>query len=714
VLFLDDLHWSDWSTAELIDRLARRTDPARILIVGTYRPDDLIFRQHPLLRIQHELRVHHLCEEIQVPRFSDPEIAEYLSDRGIDKHLQRATSQLRKWTGGNPLFLDVVFDHLVAQGCVTSAEGVCDLQDPMATPPSMPSTLHDIVDDRIQRLSADERRLLEAASVAGQTFSAAVVAAATGLEVDRVERAFDALARRHQFVARLDSAESSSAEEAATYAFLHSLYANVLYNGLSPNSRVVLHRAIAAHLDQASATGGEGTAAELAMHWERARDFQRAVSCYEAAAATALSRSADHEAHRCAIKALEHLDKIPQGSDRDRKELHIRLKICAALSGMLTMSDSRVESAYGEALKVSERIRDDAELVPALLGISRFDVTRGNVAASFESASRALSIARDTSDPVLLIAALHHLAVSSVISGRFAVADEHLDEALRAFDARISTSSLLATAGFGPVVAAITARSSVTWMLGRPDVALRLARDAVARAEQLAHPLTLAFAKAWTAWTVEWCGMASRELAESALAMANQLDLPDAGFFAEGVLGWIRVRSSDATGIDLIRNALAFQARVGFQAWTPLMLAWLAEGLLRCGQAEAAIDAVADGLAVSDKTGAHYNDAELHGLWAEAAAHIAQHGAATAAGRDRFAAESEEHLDQSLAIATSQGALSFELRAAMRRVRLSTDSAAREPALVELANVYARFSEGFTTRDLVEARALLDSRGGGA
>jgi len=713
VLFFDDLHWSDWSTAELIDRIGRRTDPARILVIGTYRPDDLVFRRHPLLRIQHELRVHQRCEEIQVPRFAEAEIAEYLRDRGVDKHLPRATSQLRKWTGGNPLFLDAVFDHLVAQGCVTPAEGVCDLQDPMATPPSMPATLHDIIDDQIQRLTADERQLLEAASVAGPAFSAAAVAAALAIAVADVERVFDSLARRHQFVSRSGIVETGGTLPAASYTFLHSLYADVLYDGLSPNARALLHRAIAAHLEGASAAGREGTAAELAMHWERARDFERAVTCYEAAAATALSRSANHEAYRCAIKGLEQLNKLPSGSDRDRRELRIRLNICAALSAMSTMSDPQVQKAYSEAFQVSERIRDEAGLVPALLGISRFEVTRGNVAASRESAGRALAIARRSSDPVLLIAALQNQATTHSIAGDFVEADRCGDEALHAHETAFGPA-LIATASFGAIAAAMTVRSGSALRLGYPDLALRLARSAVARAEQLAHPLTLAFAKAWTAWTVESCGArASRELAESALTMASQLELPMAGFFAEGVLGWIRVRSSDATGIDLIRNALAFQAHVGIQAWVPLMQGWLAEGLLQCDQAEAAIAAAADGLALSDTTGAHYNDSELHGLWAEAAAHIGQHGVARAAERDRFATACEEHLDQSSSIARSQAALSFELRAAVRRVLTSIDPAAREPALVELSNVYARFSEGFTTRDLVEARALLDSRGGG-
>ncbi|MBW8866300.1 MAG: AAA family ATPase [Acidobacteria bacterium] len=708
VLFFDDLHWSDWSTAELIDRIARRNDSARILVIGTYRPDDLAFRQHPLLRIQHELRVHQRCEEIQVPRFAEPEIAEYLRDRGIDKHVQRATSQLRKWTGGNPLFLNIVFDHLVAQGCVTPAEGVCDLQDPMATPPSMPSTLYDIVDDRIQRLTAAERRLLEAASIVGPAFSAAVVAAAVATDVEHAERVFDSLARRHQFVARTGVAESAGQPPAATYAFLHSLYATVLYDGLSPHARVVLHRAIAAWLEQAATAGREGVAAELAMHCERAHDFERAVTYYEAAAATALSRSAYHEAHRCAVKALEHLTRTPAAPDRDKRELNVRLKICAALSGMSTMADPRVITAFRDALSLSERMRDEAELIPVLLGIVRFDLTRGNVALSLETANRAVAIARKAGEPVQLIASLQHAATSYSISGDYAAAIEQLDEALSVNAGDSSGSDLIATAGFGPLSAAMTVRSGMSWCVGLPDTAIRFAYAAIARAQQLAHPQTIAFVKAWLVWTLEFCGVAEgRVFAESALATATQLELPMVAFFAEGVLGWIRARSSDASGIDLIRNALTFQAGAGIRVWVPLMQAWLAEGLLIAGDADGAIAAAADGLATSAATGAHWYDSELHGLAAEGAALAMQR--ASEAERPRLAARFDTHIRQSTAIAQAQRARSFELRAAMRRVRAAEIGAAVDSAREELSRVYGSFSEGFDTPDLIAARALIAS-----
>ena len=194
------------------------------------------------------------------------------------------------------------------------------------------------------------------------------------------------------------------------------------------------------------------------------------------------------------------------------------------------------------------------------------------------------------------ISSRQHAATGHNISGAFAAAMDGVDEALSVDTGRSSGADLIAAAGFEPLSAAMTVRSGASWCVGLPDTAIRFAYAAIARAEQLAHPQTLGFVKAWVPWTLESCGVAEgRALAESALATAAQQEFPMVAFFAEGVLGWIRVRSSDATGIELIRNALTFQSRAGIRVWVPLMQAWLADALLIAGDAEGAMAAAADG-----------------------------------------------------------------------------------------------------------------------
>jgi len=706
IIFLDDLHWSDWSTAELIERLARRADAARILVIGTYRPDELIYKDHPLLRIQHELHVHRLCDHIDMPRFAEAEVASFLATYGNWNDLPGVARQLHHWTEGNPLFLGVVVDHLINVGRIAVQGSTYQLEgnlDPTGT--SIPPTLHDIVKDRIRRLTSTERRLLEAASVAGPLFTAALLAAAVDGEIGECERVLESLADRQQLIRR-QSPDQLSPLVGSAYAFLHSLYETVLYQSLSPSTRGRLHGAIGDWLERASGAYPDAIAAELAMHFERAGDFTRAVAHYQRGALTALNRSADHEAHRCAVRALEHLKHLPPGADRDRLELGIRITICAAVSGGSTMNDPRVQNAYAEALHMSERIADHASLVPALLGIQRFEFTRGNLETGRHVADRALAIARTTHDGSLLAQALQHLATVEFAAGLLEDAHRHAGEAIDAFGHAPPTADVLATSGFGPLVAAMTVRSWTAWHLGYPDEALRVAHAAIARAEQLQHPQTLAFAKAWLAVTLELCGEPeSLAWAESAVDVGQRFEFPMVTFFAEAALGWIQGRRGDPGGVALIRRSLAFQSAAGIRVWTPLSHSWLAETLIVMGAADEALAAADEGLEAVRRNGIRQFAAELHGVRALALSLAARQAADTAAAPIMAAADAA--LDESRQIAREQRARSIELRAALRRVRIATAPETIAAAYEELARIYSAFSEGLNTRDLRDATSLL-------
>ena len=707
IIFLDDLHWSDWSTAEFVERLARRADPARILVIGTYRPDELIYKDHPLLRIQHELHVHRLCHHIDMPRFAEAEVASFLETYGIWPDLPGVARQLHHWTGGNPLFLGVVVDQLINGGRIAVQGSTYQLEgnlDPTAT--SVPPTLHDIVKDRVRRLTSTERRLLEAASVAGPVFTAALLAAAVDWEVGECARVRESLADRQQLIRR-QSHDPLSPIVGSAYAFLHSLYETVLYESLSPSTRARLHGAIGDWLERASSAYPDAIAAELAMHFERAGDFARAVTHYQRGAVTALNRSADHEAYRCAVRALDHLQHLPPGADRDRLELGIRITICAAVSGGSTMNDRRVQNAYAEALHMSERVADDASLVPALLGIQRFEFTRGNVETGRQVSDRALAIARTTSDSNLLAQVLQHLATVECAAGLIEDAHRHAGEAIDALGHAPPSADVLATSGFGPVVAAMTVRSWTAWYLGYPEEALRVAHAAIARAGQLQHPQTLAFARAWLAVTLELCGEPdSAAWAESAIDSGRRFELPMVTFFAEAALGWIQGRRGDAGGAELIRRSLAFQSGAGIEVWRPLSNSWLAEILIVAGAADEALAAADAGLEVVGRCGIRQFAVELHGVRALALWLAARNGAGVASAPIIAAAEAA--LDESRRVAREQRARSLELRAALRRVRIATTRSADTAAHAELARIYAAFSEGFNTPDLREARSLLD------
>jgi len=707
VFALEDLHWADRSTVELVDRIARRADSARVLVLGTHRLEEWVDREPPLLRVRHELEAHALCRTVRVPPLPEEVLAEHLTRRGRWSDLPAAARYLHRWTGGVPLFVNIVVDDLIETNRLRlGAEGWTLIESARKALPPVAPMIRDLIDDRLRRLDADEQRLLEAASVAGYSFRATALAAALRLELTEVERTFESLARRHQFVER-QADDTSGGMTDGSYGFLHSLYQQVVYDRISPTARAALHREIALFLEGLYRDGRDDLSAELATHFERSGDVERAATYYEAAAATALGRGASYEAQSSALKALEQLARLTPSPDRDLRELNVRLKICAAVTNIATMGDPEVGRAYADTAALCERLGDSAHIVPALLGIARFHSVRGDVALAGLLSERALAISNTMDDPVHRALSLHHLGVSWFAAGR--IADSHqMSKEAADLGLALASDATLFTSGYHVSPAARLAESHSAWFLGYPTRAVSCVRRAVATAESLRHPQTISFTKGFGVVVLAACGLYQQglEWIDASLTLARQCELPFAIIFAEGVRGWIVGATDYARGVEDLTRALELQASIGMDLWLPMMNAWLAQILLRAGDVAGAAAAVDAGLRIGGDRGITFYDAELYGLQAEVlAAARARRGTVTANGDP--AEEPVEFARKAYAIAQAQGAKAFELRTAVRLVRLATTEAAAGEARALLAATYASFTEGFDTPDLQAAKALL-------
>ena len=179
VLVLEDLHWSDSATIDLLAMLARRREPSRLLVLGTYRPADVAVSDHPLKAAKRELELHAQCEEIPLEFLSVKAVAEYLSRRFAQQEWPAEFPRmLHRRTDGNPLFLVNTIDDLLAQGQLREVDGQWALSAPVKDLAlDAPETLWQMVEKQIERLTPDEQALLAVASVAGAEFSAAIATA---------------------------------------------------------------------------------------------------------------------------------------------------------------------------------------------------------------------------------------------------------------------------------------------------------------------------------------------------------------------------------------------------------------------------------------------------------------------------------------------------------------------------------------------------------
>jgi len=250
VLWLEDLQWSDVSTLDWLAFVARRREPGRLLVIGTYRPVEVIVQDHPLKTVKQELQVHGQCVELSLRLLNEEHVSEYLVARfpvGAQHAtpLQRLARIIHQRTDGNPLFMVNVVDYLVAQGVLVHSDGRWALKGDIGeSTGGVPESLRQLIARQIERLSAVARRALEAASVAGAEFSAAAVAAGLETEIGEVEEGCEALVEREQFLRSTGTAEWPNGTVAARYSFLHALYQEVLYERLPVGRRVNVHRRI--------------------------------------------------------------------------------------------------------------------------------------------------------------------------------------------------------------------------------------------------------------------------------------------------------------------------------------------------------------------------------------------------------------------------------------------------------------------------------------
>jgi DNA-binding winged helix-turn-helix (wHTH) protein/predicted ATPase len=695
VLVLEDLHWSDSATIELLAMLARRREPSRLLVVGTYRPADVAASGHPLKEAKRELELHGRCEEIALEFLGVDDVAEYLSRRfGRQRWPAELPRALHRRTDGNPLFLVNTVDDLLARGQLRESDGRFALAVPVKELAlGAPETLWQMVEKQIDRLAPEEQALLAVAAVAGAEFSAAV-AAADGIAVQEGERLCAGLARRGLFLRATGVAEWPDGTLAGRYAFIHALYQHVLLARVPAGRRVGLHLRTAERLEQAHGPRAREIAGELAMHFAEGRDFARAARYHRQAGETALRQHGYREAADHLTRALDLFDAMPDGHERRPQELALRMLLGSALTAVGSAT-SEVDRNYARALELCEHVEDAARLSRVLPGLGWYYLVRGSLATARDVGSRLLAMAEATGDAAVLLAAHNTLGVAAFYGGSFDEALSHLERGGALYEPALhgppSASRRVVDSGLSCLVHAAWTQ----WALGHPLRAAARMDEALAAIRANGHPFSLAHACRSAAAFHH--GLrdrdAVRERAEAALAVADEHGFRSVGLAARFHLGWLLLdEGREEEGLAAMRAWVTRCREIRAESLIPNYLGWLAEACGRLGRPREGLERVVEALAAVAQSGSHYWTAELQRL------------RGVLADSEQ---EAESALRESLGIARRQGAKSFELRAAADLGRLWARQGKAREAHALLLEASAGFADGLDTADLRDARALL-------
>jgi predicted ATPase/DNA-binding winged helix-turn-helix (wHTH) protein len=493
VLVLEDLHWSDASTLDLVGALARRRTPARLLVLGTYRPVDVIVRAHPLHALKLDLTLHRQCRELPLQLLTAADVAQYLALRFGAEACPAALGQtLYRRTDGHPLFLVMVVDALVQQGLLQEGGGApADDGGLAAVEATVPESLQQMIAQQLARLGAAQQRVLDAASVVGIAFSAAAVAAVAEEPLEAVEEQCAGLARQGQFL-EADGVEAwPDGTVAGRYRFRHVLGQAVVYARLTAPRAARLHRQIGTRLEAAYGPRAQTYAAALADHFVRARDDQRAALYLRQAGENALRRWAYMEAIAHLARGLKVLQRWPETTTRVEHELDIQILLASALVATRGPAAPEVGQACTRALELCEQLGETPQRFAILRGLRRACFARGEVPMMKALAKEQLRLAQQSAEPLLLAEARMAVGLAAAYDGDLAAARAHLEQGIGLYGSGQPQARGL-TIGVEPGIVCSVYLSLALWLLGSPAQAMQQARQAHCLAERQGHPFSLA------------------------------------------------------------------------------------------------------------------------------------------------------------------------------------------------------------------------------
>ncbi len=727
VLVFEDLHWSDDSTLELLAYLARRREPARLLVIGTYRPTEVIVSGHPLKGITQELQAHEQCEELRLELLTEGDVADYVAGQfalgpqgqrtspAEAAPFQKLAQVIHRRTDGNALFMVNMVEHLVRQGLVVEEEGYWQVKgnvEDLAR--GVPESLRQLIERQIERLSEEEQRVLEVASVAGAEFAVAAVAAGSKSEAEAVEEVCEKLAWQGHFLQEGGLEEWPDGTVSGRYQIRHALYQNVLYERVAEARQARLHRQIGERKEQAYGERAEEIATELAVHFEQGREYGKAVQYHQRAAERAIQRSAYQEAIRHLGKGLELLKTFPDTPERAQHELTLQMMLGRSLMATAGNEAPEVERVYVRARALCQQVGEPAQLFSVLQSLCGFFWARAEYHTAREVAEQILTLAPRVQHPDSLLTAHIMMGVASYFLGEFALAREHLERGTMRWPfGRRKGLNLL-------YYSQMTSRSFAAlslWTLGYPDQALERSQEALRLAQEFAHPVVLADALILAAdfhlYRKE--GHTAQERAEQCVALSREYEFTSPLAIGTTQRGGSLARQGHVEeGLTLMRQGLTALRAKGQELRRSHFLSLIAEVYGEVGRAEEGLSLLAEALSHVDKTGERYYEAELYRikgrLTLQSKTSPRQVTGKSKASQDKSEVEQEAEacFRKAIEVARKQSAKALELRAVMSLSRLWWKQGKKKETHRMLAEIYGWFTEGFDTVDLQEAKALLE------
>ncbi|MBA2117853.1 serine/threonine-protein kinase [Bremerella alba] len=702
ILFIDDLHWADTATIDLLAYLGSRCSEFRVLVVLTYRQSELILANHPWEKVKLDLQARRICREICLEFLSEDDLARYLDLEFPEHQFPKAfTAFVHDRTEGSPLFMVDLLRYLRDQGGLSKQGGTWRISKSIQElGHDLPESVRGMIQRKIDHLSEGDLQLLVAASVQGYEFDSAVVANVLVRDTVEVEERLDELEQVYAFIQL--QREQTFADQTITlrYRFVHVLYQNMLEASLRPTRRAALSAAVAKALLAFHTSDTEAVAAELAMLFERAREMSKAAGYFLKAARKAARLFANEEVVSLARRGLKALEALPATPERDRMELALQITLGPALFATDDWTALEVETAYTRAEELSRQLPDSPELFATLWGLFLFRIARGRVQKGLNEGHKLLSLAQGVNDSGQLLQAHHALGPTYGLQGDWESAQKHLQQAIAAYDINEHRGHALLYGGHDPCTCCQAFSAKALWMLGFPDQSIQRAGEAIALARKIGHPTSLAHTQFSVAMVHQFL-----QNAREVLTITEELQTlaADQGLFfylSGGMVlhGWALAELGQV-GDGVIQIREGFESGGAVKAhWRSYLLLVSADAYGKSGQWAHGLAVLSEAIDLARATEIHFCEPEMHRLQGEFLLRVDPSDTLNA----------EACFQRAMEQARFQQAKSLLLRASISIARMWHNHGRSVEAYAVLNDVYRSYTEGKTTPDLIIAADLLN------
>jgi predicted ATPase len=685
LMILDDAHWIDATSLELFGRIVDKIPSLRVLLIVTYRPEF----EPPWIGQPH-------VSTLTLNRLGAREIGAMIDRVAGNKPLPVAIKRdIVERTDGIPLFVEEITKAVLEAG----AEGVERVV--AALPPSsvpVPASLHASLMARLDRLG-NAKEVAQIGATIGREFSYALLAA---------------VARKPEVEVRLDLDRLTTAgllyrqgePPNATYLFKHALVQEAAYGTLLRDPRRSLHARVAQTIEDQFTDIAEVQPEVLARHFTEAELLEQAASWWGKAGRRSLERSALVEATAQFTRALDHIASLSATPALRREQIKLQVDLANTLMHVRGYAASETSAAFEQARVFIERAEtlgeppeDPLLLFSVLFGIWGVNRLAFNGDAMRQLSAQFLTLASKQKATVPLMNGHRAVGISLLLTGDISAGRSHLDHAIALYRP-VEHGPVAMRFGTDVGVSILSYRSIALWLLGYPEAALADTDRALAVACGLGQAASLMFALHHASLSHIQIGdiSAAQANADELFLLASDKDASLWRAFAILTRGCLlTLNGDDLDAIQTITQGIAALRSTGAASFVPLYLPLLATAFYRLNRFDEAWQVIGEAMTAVETTKERWCEAEV----------IRTAGKIALMSPERNLTKAKMYFEHALSVARQQQAKSWELRAAMSLARLWRDQGKVREARELLAPVYGWFTEGFDTRDLKEAKALL-------